>query len=55
MTVAEATGKHGESRAAILLFDQLAKELAEQLGPHDPRTLHAYEGVARWVGAHGRA
>lgn len=49
MAVADLTGKHGDPRAAIALFDQLAKDLREQLGPHHERILDAYEGVAHWV------
>ncbi|MCQ1577086.1 hypothetical protein [Streptomyces parvus] len=55
MAVAELTGKRGEPRAAIALFEQLATELRDQLGRFHSRTLDAYEGVARWVGAQGRA
>lgn len=49
MALADLTGKHGQPRAAIALYDQLAKDLREQLGPHHERTLDAYEGVAHWV------
>ncbi|WP_405968931.1 hypothetical protein OG613_48005 (plasmid) [Streptomyces sp. NBC_00015] len=49
MAVADLTGKHGHARAAITLYNQLAKDLREQLGPHHARTLDAYEGVAHWV------
>lgn len=55
MSVADLTGQQGEPRAAITLFEQLGEELREQLGPHHSRTLDAYEGIARWVGAQGRA
>ncbi|MCX4826428.1 hypothetical protein OG883_43090 [Streptomyces sp. NBC_01142] len=55
MALADLMGKHGNPRAAIALYDELVKELAEQLGPHDARLLDAYEGIARWVGAQGRA
>jgi hypothetical protein len=55
MALADLTGKHGNPRAAIALYDQLGKDLREQLGPHHVRTLDAYEGIARWVGAQGLA
>ncbi|MFB6985595.1 hypothetical protein [Streptomyces sp. NPDC056304] len=55
MTLANLTGKHVDPRAAIALYEQLGKDLREQLGPHDVRTLDAYEGIARWVAAQGRA
>ncbi|MFI6277931.1 hypothetical protein [Streptomyces sp. NPDC050988] len=57
MAVAALTGKNGYPRAAIALYEQLAKDLREQLGPHDVRILDAYEGIAHWVrvGSQGRA
>ncbi|MGC5263969.1 hypothetical protein ACPXCO_23420 [Streptomyces cyaneofuscatus] len=55
MAVAELTGKQGDPRAAIALYDHLGKELREQLGPYHSRTLDAFEGTARWVSAQGRA
>ncbi|MEU5193576.1 hypothetical protein AB0G86_05855 [Streptomyces scabiei] len=55
MAVAELTGQHEHPPTAIALYDQLAKKLREQLGPYHERTLDAYEGVARWVGAQGRS
>lgn len=54
MAVAELTGQQGDPRAAIALFDQLAKDLAAELGPHHTRTLDAIEGMVRWVEARGR-
>jgi hypothetical protein len=57
MALADLTGKHGQPRAAIALYEQLAKDLREQLGPHNGRILDAYEGIAHWVrvGSQGRA
>ncbi|MEU7028966.1 hypothetical protein AB0A60_20025 [Streptomyces sp. NPDC046275] len=55
IVVADLTGRCGDARAAITLFEHLGKELRELLGPHHTRTLDAYEGIARWVGRRGRA
>ncbi|MCX4681586.1 hypothetical protein OG413_41020 [Streptomyces sp. NBC_01433] len=55
MALAELTGEQVNPRAAVALYDQLGKDLREQLGRHHVRTLDAYEGIARWVGAQGRA
>ncbi|MFD5079587.1 hypothetical protein [Streptomyces sp. NPDC058371] len=49
MAVADLTGMHGHPGAAIALYDQLAKELREEFGPHHGRTLDAYESIARRV------
>jgi hypothetical protein len=55
MVVADLTGRCGDARAAITLFQHLGEELRELLGPHHTRTLDAYEGIARWVSSGGRA
>ncbi|WP_435058047.1 hypothetical protein [Streptomyces sp. bgisy060] len=55
IVVADLTGRCGDARAAITLFQHLGEELRELLGPHHTRTLDAYEGMARWVSGGGRA
>ncbi|MGW6203729.1 hypothetical protein ACWF9B_08800 [Streptomyces sp. NPDC055089] len=55
MALAELTGEQVNPRAAIALYAELGKDLREQLGPYNVRTLDAYEGIARWVGAQDRA
>ncbi|MDX3694869.1 hypothetical protein PV726_31950 [Streptomyces europaeiscabiei] len=52
--LAELTGKQGDLREAARLYQQLGDDLRNHLGL-DSRTLDAYEGMARWIGARGRA
>jgi DNA-binding SARP family transcriptional activator len=54
IAVTELTGQQGNPSAAIALFDQLAKDLATELGPHHTRTLDAIEGMVRWAEARRR-
>jgi hypothetical protein len=54
MDLAELIGEQGDHREAANLYQQLGDDLRTHLGLHS-RTLDAYEGMARWVEAQGRA
>lgn len=47
---AELTGQSGDVRGAAALYDRLARDCQGFFGPHDVRTLDAFEGLARWNG-----
>ncbi|MFE6283284.1 protein kinase [Streptomyces sp. NPDC057877] len=51
LELAETTGESGDARGAAAFYDQIGDDCQRWFGPHDTRTLDAYEGVIRWVEA----
>ncbi|MFC9031669.1 serine/threonine-protein kinase [Streptomyces arboris] len=49
MELAELTGRSGDALGAAQLYDGLGQDCRRWFGPHDRRTLDAFEGIARWI------
>jgi hypothetical protein len=49
MELDELTGRSGDARGAAQLYDGLGQDCCSWFGPHDRKTLDAFEGIARWT------